>query len=327
MARPFVTELVEGGAVTGFFLVGEIQVRQKRTGEAYLLLRLADRTGEVGAVLWEGAETVTREVGLGDVVKVQGVLGTYHDEPQLTVSRMRKAAPEEVNLPDYLPQTKADVVALEARLREAVAGLGEPSLRRLLEGLLEDPAFVEAFRTAPAATHIHHAVLGGLLEHTVSVVGLCQMLADYYPVLDRDLLCAAAILHDVGKIQELRWDRRFDYTDSGRLLGHITLGTLLVEERIRTLPDFPPELAMRLLHCILSHHGELEWGSPKRPKTLEALVLHEAENLDGKVNGFLAFAERHMDSQRPGWTQYNRTLERYLYPGPGEGTGGGRGAP
>lgn len=323
MAKPFVTELVQGTPVAAFFLIGDLQIRQKRTGEPYLLLRLADRTGEVGAVLWEGAELAARDIALGDVVKVQGVLGTYHDEPQFTVNRIRKVAPEEVRLEDYLPQTEADLGVLEARLREAVADMAEPSLKRLLEDLLADPAFLDPFRTAPAATHIHHAVLGGLLEHTVSVVRLCRLLAEHYPVLDRDLLCAGAILHDVGKIRELRWDRRFDYTDSGRLLGHIALGTLLVEERIRAIPDFPAQVAMRLLHCILSHHGELEWGSPKRPKTLEALVLHAAENLDGKINGFLGFADGHMDPQRPGWTQFNRTLERYLYLGPNTEEGKG----
>jgi 3'-5' exoribonuclease len=165
------------------------------------------------------------------------------------------------------------------------------------------------------------------LEHTLSVVGLCRLLADYYPAVDRDLLLTAAMLHDVGKIQELTWDRVFDYTDAGRLLGHITLAAILVEERIRAIPGFPEELAQRLLHCILSHHGELEWGSPKRPKTLEALVLHYAEDLDGKVNAFLNFAQSHPDPQHPGWTQFNRTLDRFLYfgragsPGTSPGTG------
>jgi 3'-5' exoribonuclease len=185
----------------------------------------------------------------------------------------------------------------------------------LLADLFADPAFADAFGMAPAAKHIHHAVLGGLLEHTASVVGLCRLLAEYYPALNRDLLLAAAILHDVGKVRELSWDRVFDYTDAGRLVGHITLGVLLVEERIRAIPDFPPALAQTLIHCILSHHGELAWGSPKRPKTLEAMALHYAEDLDGKVNAFLAFAQRYPDPQHPGWTQFNKTLDRYLYVG------------
>jgi 3'-5' exoribonuclease len=148
-------------------------------------------------------------------------------------------------------------------------------------------------------------------------------LADYYPAINRDLLVTAAILHDLGKIQELTWDRVFDYTDAGRLLGHITLGALRVEERIRSIPGFPSALANSLLHCILSHHGELEWGSPKRPKTLEAIVLHYAENLDGKIASFLSFARRYPDPQHPGWTQFNKALDRYLYFGPSRNEHGG----
>jgi 3'-5' exoribonuclease len=318
MGKVFVTDLIEGEAVTSFFLAKQIQVRQRRSGEPYLSLVLGDRTGEVAAVMWEGVEEASKELTDGDIVKVQGVLGSYQRERQLTITRLRKAAPEEIALEDYLPRSAQDAAVLLARLREAVDGIREPHLTRLLRDLLADEAFVAAFSAAPAAKSIHHAVLGGLLEHTVSVVGLCRLLADYYPVADRDLLLAAAMLHDVGKVRELTWDRVFDYTDAGRLLGHITLGALLVEERIRTIPDFPEDVAHRLLHCILSHHGELEWGSPRRPKTLEALVLHYAEDLDGKVNSFLSFAQSHPDPQRPGWTQFNKALDRYLYFGRAE---------
>ncbi len=268
--------------------------------------------------MWEGVEEASKELTEGDIVKVQGLLGSYQRERQLTITRLRKATPEEIVLEDYLPRSAQDPAVLLARLREAVDGMREPHLTRLLRDLLADEAFAAAFSAAPAAKSIHHAVLGGLLEHTVSVVGLCRLLADYYPVADGDLLLAAAMLHDVGKVRELTWDRVFDYTDAGRLLGHITLGALLVEERIRTIPDFPEDVAQRLLHCILSHHGELEWGSPRRPKTLEALVLHYAEDLDGKVNSFLSFAQSHPDPQRPGWTQFNKALDRYLYFGRAE---------
>src|SRR5574337_897623 len=313
MEKVFVADLAEGEAVTSFFLAKQVQVRQRRSGEPYLALLLGDRTGEVAAVMWEGADEASKDLAEGDIVKVQGRLGTYQRERQLTVTRLRQALPEEVALEDYLPRSEQDPVVLLARLREAVDGMREPHLARLIRDLLADEAFMAAFAAAPAAKNIHHAVLGGLLEHTVSVVGLCQLLADYYPVVDRDILLAAAMLHDAGKVRELAWDRVFDYTDAGRLLGHITLGAFLVEERIRAIPDFPQELAQRLLHCILSHHGELEWGSPRRPKTLEALVLHYAEDLDGKVNSFLSFAQSHPDPQHPGWTQFNKALDRYLY--------------
>ena len=319
MGKIFVADLPEGEPVTSFFLARDIQLRQRRSGEPYLALVLADRTGEVPAVMWEGVEEASRGLAEGDVVKVQAVLGTYQRERQLTLARLRRAAPEEIAPEDYLPRSTQDPAILLARLRETVEGIREPHLRQLLQGLLEDDSFVAAFSSAPAAKSLHHAVLGGLLEHTVSVVGLCRLLADYYPAVDRDLLLTAATLHDVGKIRELAWDRVFDYTDAGRLLGHITLAAILVEERVRSIPGFPEELAQRLLHCILSHHGELEWGSPKRPKTLEALVLHYAEDLDGKVNSFLGFARSHPDPQHPGWTQFNRRLDRYLYFGRAEG--------
>jgi 3'-5' exoribonuclease len=313
MDKVWVKDLAEGEAVTSFFLAKQVQVRQRRTGESFLSLVLADRTGEVAAVMWEGVEGVGRALAEGDILKVQGLVGTYQGERQLTVARLRKATAEEVALEDFLPRSPLDPSVLLGRLRAVIDGMQEASLRRLIQSLFEDEAFLAKFTTAPAAKAIHHAVLGGLLEHTASVVGLCELLAGYYPALDRDMLLAAAILHDVGKIRELAWDRTFDYSDAGRLLGHITLGALLVEERIRTIPDFPDALQEGLLHCILSHHGELEWGSPKRPKTLEALVLHYAEDLDGKVNAFLHFAETHPDPQRPGWTQYNRSLDRYLF--------------
>jgi 3'-5' exoribonuclease len=313
MGKIFIADLREGEPVTSFFLAKDIQVRQRRGGESYLTLVLADRTGEVSAVMWEGVDEASRGLVEGDVVKVQGVLGMYQRERQMTLTRLRRAAAGEIALEEYLPRSAQDPAILLARLRETVSGIREPHLKQLLHNLLEDSPFLAAFSAAPAAKSLHHAVLAGLLEHTVSVVGLCRLLADYYPAVDRDLLLAAAILHDVGKVQELTWDRVFDYSDAGRLLGHITLGALMVEERIRGIPAFPEDLAQRLLHCILSHHGELEWGSPKRPKTLEALVLHYAEDLDGKVNSFLSFAQSHPDPQHPGWTQFNRVLDRYLY--------------
>lgn len=321
MGKVFVADLIEGQPVTSYFLAKQVELRQRRSGEPYLTLVLADRTGEVPAVMWEGGEEASRGLAEGDIVKVQGLLGTYQRERQLTLTRLRKTTSEEIAREDYLPRSTQEPGVLLGRLREVVDDVREPHLKRLLGDLLADEAFVAAFSAAPAAKSIHHAVLGGLLEHTVSVVGLCRLLAEHYPAVDRDVLVAAAILHDVGKVRELTWDRVFDYSDAGRLLGHITLGALLVEERIQAIPGFPESLAQRLLHCILSHHGELEWGSPKRPKTLEALVLHYAEDLDGKVNSFLSFAQHHPDPQHPGWTQFNRALDRYLYFGGGDADG------
>jgi 3'-5' exoribonuclease len=313
MTKLFVADLPDGQPVTSYFAARQIDVRQRRSGGAYVTLVLWDRSGEVPAVAWEGANDLAHDLVEGDIVKVQGMLGSYRGERQLTVTRMRKAAPDEVSLEDFFPRTERDVAAMLATLDDAVAAIGEPHLRRLLQELFADPALRDAFAMAPAAKAIHHAYLGGLLEHTVSVVGLCGVLADYYPAVNRDILVAAAILHDMGKVDELEWNRVFDYTDAGRLLGHITLGAFRVQERIDAMDGFPADLANRLLHCILSHHGELEWGSPKRPKTLEAIVLHYAENLDGKVASFLSFAKRFPDPHHPGWTVFNKAMDRYLF--------------
>ncbi|MBI2561153.1 MAG: HD domain-containing protein, partial [candidate division NC10 bacterium] len=201
MGKAFVADLIEGEPVTSYFLAKQVEVRQRRSGEPYLTLVLADRTGQVPAVMWEGVEEASQGLAEGDIVKVQGLLGTYQREPQLTLTRLRKAAAEEVALEDYLPRSAQDPAALLTRLRQVVDGIQEPHLRSLLRDLLADEAFAAAFVAAPAAKSIHHAVLAGLLEHTVSVVGLCGLLAEYYPVLDRDLLLAAAILHDVGKVR------------------------------------------------------------------------------------------------------------------------------
>lgn len=315
MAKVFVDGLVEGEAVTTYLLVRAKHVRRKKTGESFLSMVLGDRTGEVPAVMWDGCDEVIPLFGEGDVVKVHGILGTYQRERQLTVQRLRKAQPSEIVWEEFLPRTQQDVGALLQTIRDVAGALQNPHLRRLLEELLADPAFVAAFSAAPAAKELHHAALGGLLEHTVSVVRLCQVMAGHYPRVDRDLLLASAILHDVGKLQELQWDGAFEYTDQGRLLGHVTLGAMFVRERIRALGDFPTPLEQELIHNILSHHGEYEWGSPKRPKTLEAIILHHVENLDGKVDAFLGYADAHRDPHRPTWTTYNRSLERYLYVG------------
>ena len=316
MAKLFVSDIQEGTPVVSFFLVRQMQVRQKRGGGSYATFLLADRTGEVPAVLWEGIDDVVETVGEGDVVKIQGMAGSYQGARQLTLSKLRPAQPTEIDLEDYHPRSAMDPDELLQGLRATVGRFENPFLKQLLSDILASDAVWPSLREAPAAKTIHHATLGGLLEHTASVDGLCERLAEHYPAVDHDMLLAGAILHDIGKIREFTWERGFDYTDAGRLVGHITLGVLLVEEHVRRIAEFPAALADRLAHCILSHHGELEWGSPKRPKTLEAMVLHYAEDLDGKINAFLGFSLAHPDPQRPGWTEFNRAMDRCLYFGP-----------
>lgn len=312
--RVAVKDLKLNETVTSFFLVRNPQHRLRKTGEPFLTLLVADQTGELPAVMWEDLEEVGERIREGDLVKVHGVVGSYQGEMQLTIHRLRPAQEGEAALEDFLPTTEADVTSLLAFLQETVNTFTAQPLKHLLSRILEGEGFREAFAGAPAAKGLHHAYLGGLLEHTVSVVQLCETIAAHYgEAVDRDLLLASAILHDVGKIFELTWDRGFDYSDEGRLLGHITQGVLFVEEQILQIPDFPPLVRMELLHNILSHHGQYEWGSPRRPKTLEALILHAVENLDGKVNLFLKLAKRHPDPHREGWTIFHRSFERPLF--------------
>lgn len=313
--------------VTSFFLVRNPQQRLRKTGEPFFTLLLADQTGELPAVMWEDLEGVGERIREGDLVKVQGIIGSYQGEMQLTIQRLRPAREGEAALEDFLPTTEADVDSLLAFLQETICTFTSEPLKQLLARILEGEGFRKAFAAAPAAKGLHHAYLGGLLEHTVSVVKLCEAIAAHYgEEVDRDLLLASAMLHDVGKIFELTWERGFDYSDEGRLLGHITQGVLFVEAEMQQVPDFPLQLRMELLHNILSHHGQYEWGSPRRPKTLEAVILHGAENLDGKVNLFLKLVKRHPDPHREGWSVFHRSFERPLFFGREDASQGALGA-
>jgi hypothetical protein len=252
MAKTFIAELVEGQPVTSFFLAKQIQVRQRRSGEPYLALVLADRTGELPAVMWEGVDESVRSLSDGDIVKVQAVLGAYHGEPQLTVTRARKATPEEVSPDDYLPRSERDPAAMLAALDGAVEEMGDPHLRQLLREIFADPATRALVSGAPAAKAIHHAVLGGLLEHTVSVVGLCRLLADYYPADYEEWLMAAAMLHDVGSFINRSGRHRHAYyiIANSEIYGFTTQQRRLVAAIARYVgrsKPSPQDRALRLL--------------------------------------------------------------------------------
>lgn len=312
MDKAFITDLTDGMTTASFFLAKNIQTASRKNGEPYLKLILADRSGQAQAVYWEPLTDETRGIKDGDIVKVQVQVGTYQGARQLTIQRLRKATPEEVALEDFLPRSAQDPQALLGKLDALVAGFTNPHLRGLLAGVFTHPPTRAAFAAAPGGVQNHHAALGGLLEHSMSTATICDFLATHYPTVDRELLIAAAILHDLGKTREMAWERVFTYTDSGRLIGHITLGASMVGDLIREMADFPEVLATHLLHCILSHHGSKEWGSPIEPMTLEAIILHDAENLDSKVATVLAHAEASPDPQHEGWTTWSKPLSRYL---------------
>ncbi len=283
----------EGKLFDSFFLVLAKQQRTTKTNKPYLNLILGDKTGQIEGRVWElGDPRIARDFERGDIVKVRGSVSRYDDRAQMKVDQLRKALVGEADKMDMLPATSRDVREMWAHLEANVESLRNPDLKRLLKALLADPALAQAYREAPAARQLHHAWLGGLLEHVVSLLGLADRVAAHYPMLDRDLLVTGVILHDIGKIRELSWDTGFDYTVEGVLLGHIQMGVDLVEKTIAGLPGFPDRLRTLVLHMILSHHGKLEFGSPKLPMIPEALVLNFLDDLDAKMQAMASEFER-----------------------------------
>jgi 3'-5' exoribonuclease len=283
----------EGKLFDGYFLVLGKQTRTTKQNKAYLNLTLGDKTGQIEARVWELADPrIAKDFDRGDVVKVRGSASRYEERTQLKVDQLRKAQASEADKLDMLPATTRDVGELWRQLQATVESLTNPDLKRLLNALLGDVSLAQAYREAPAARQLHHAWLGGLLEHVVSLLGLADRVAAHYPLLDRDLLLTGVILHDIGKIRELEWQTGFDYTVEGVLLGHIQIGVDLVEKTIAGLPDFPPRLRTLVLHMILSHHGKLEFGSPKLPMIPEALVLNFVDDLDAKMQAMASEFEK-----------------------------------
>ena len=283
----------EGRLFDSFFLVLAKQQRTTKQNKPYLNLILGDKTGQIEGRVWEpGDPRIAKEFERGDLVKVRGSVSRYDDRMQVKVDQLRKAIKGEAEKMDMLPATSQDVEELWRQLEASVESLTNPDLMRLLKALLADPSIAQAYREAPAARQLHHAWLGGLLEHVVSLLGLADRVAAHYPMLDRDLLITSVVLHDIGKIRELTWETGFDYTVEGVLLGHIQMGVDLVEKTIAGLPGFPDRLRTLVLHMILAHHGKLEFGSPKLPMIPEALVLNFLDDLDAKMQAMASEFEK-----------------------------------
>ncbi len=312
MKSHFIRELEPNQAVTSFFLVHQKEVRLKqKTGEPYLCLTLADRSGTLDAKMWDGVAEVLDAFDRDDFVKVKGLLQVFHNRPQLTVHKVRRVDDSEVDFADYFPHTEKNIDEMWGQLRAAVGGVGNPHLRALLDAFLDDPEVAGRFRRAPAAKSLHHARIGGLLEHVVSLLGLSRLCASHYDFIDLDLLVAAAVLHDLGKIHELDYRRSFGYTTEGQLLGHMTIVLDLLHEKIAAVPGFPPKLRTLLEHMILSHHGKYEFGSPKLPMFPEALLFHYIDDLDSKMESMrmTLAGDPNIEGE---WTSYNHSLERSL---------------
>ena len=283
----------EGKVFDSFFLVLLKQQRTTKANKPYLNLILGDKCGQIEGRVWDpGDPRIEKEFDRGDTVKIRGSVSRFDERNQVKIDILRKAYAGEVEKSDLLPATTFDVAVLWGHLQIAIGSIGNPDLKRLLDALLADPAIAQAYREAPAARQLHHAWLGGLLEHVVSLLGLADRVASHYPMLDRDLLLTGVILHDIGKIRELSWSVGFDYTIEGTLLGHIQMGIDLVEKTIDALPGFPSRLRTLVLHMILSHHGKLEFGSPKLPMIPEALALNFVDDLDAKMQAMSSEFEK-----------------------------------
>ncbi len=276
--------LDENAVVESHFLVLSKQQRTTRTAKPYLSLILGDNSGQIESRIWDPTDSrIAQDFGKGDVVKVRGAVSKFEGVLQLKVERLRHTAPNEYDRSDLLPATTYDINELWDQLEGFVAGFTDADLQRLVNAMLADTAVRTAFREAPAAKQLHHAFLGGLLEHVVSLLTLADKVVPHYPLLIRDLVLTGVILHDIGKIHELSWTTGFEYTLEGTLLGHIQIGASMIEKTMESLPGFPPRLKTLVLHMILSHHGKLEFGSPKLPMIPEALMLNFLDDMDAKM--------------------------------------------
>ncbi len=317
----YVNELSDGEKLESVFAATEKQLKKTRAGKPYLSLRLADKTGSVESVAWDNAEALALKFEKGDIVAVRAEVGSYNGNIQLVVRDIKKVQEPEGYLERILPTTGRDVEAMLSELKAAVKNVGTGWIRELLQSFLNDSAFMEAFRKSPAAKGMHHVFAGGLLQHTLKVMRLVRLIFEEYnasdplvaTMIDKDLLIAGAFLHDIGKIEELSPGAGFDYTFRGKLLGHVTLGLMALKDKMDGIENIDREKADLLMHMVISHHGEYEYGSPKMPMSMEAMILHYADNLDAKLQGLAEFADK--DVQEGKFTAWHRLYERQFYKG------------
>ncbi len=308
----WIKDIVEDETVKGCYLVKQKRLGTTRKGEPFISLKLADRTGDMEGRVWEGAEQLFSLFHEGNIIELEGHSSSYRDQIQITISKL-EVIKDEVDPSIFIDSSPKNISEMMKSLRAIMREVKNVHLKTLNDRFLGDQYFVSLFRKAPAAKNFHHSCLGGLLEHTLSVCHMARKVAEHYPQLDRDLLLTAAFLHDIGKVKELKFDLMIDYTDEGRLIGHVVLSVIMVDENLREIKNFPRELAIRLKHLILSHHGNYEFGSPKKPKFLEAFALHLIDDLDAKINGLGRFMDR--DRKEGAWTDFNQLFERYFFKG------------
>ncbi len=315
-----IQDLVPGVKITAFFILRKKELKTKKNGVPYLLLELGDRSGRISATLWDDAQSVYETIDTGDAVKVMGSVIVYKDSNQIAVEKIRKADPSDrINIKDFVPQRELDIENLMQDFEKTIESVKTVPLKRLLHKVFHDPWWMDRFKEAPGGKLWHHAYLGGLLEHTLAVVKVCETMALLYLRVNRDLLITGALFHDIGKIDEYGYDQGYiDFTDEGRLWGHISIGAqrirTIIEEMEEEEEGFPRELKRHVIHLILSHQGKLEFGSPVLPMTLEAMILFYADEMDSKANALQHIIERDIE---PGklWSKYVPLLDRFIYLG------------
>ncbi len=313
----FIGKLREDEEVHDTFLVLQKSISQARNGRNYLRITLGDRTGQIEARVWEGADELAKRFNAGEAVYVTGSTNSYQGVLQLKAQYIEPLEDDgKLDWSDFLPSTSRDTDEMVAELERELGRIENPYLLALVNAFMDDAEFVRGFVRSPAAKGMHHAYIGGLLEHTLGVVKLTFMMSELYPV-DRDILITGAFLHDLGKMRELSPTAGFDYTLEGQLVGHLVMGRDMVREKTATIDGFPDELLVHLEHLLLSHHGQLDWGSPKTPRTLEAMALHMADNMDAKLMGVVeTLAASQSDAGE--WTQYQKMFDRSFYKGFGD---------
>jgi 3'-5' exoribonuclease len=300
----------ENQVITSSFVVISKQAKPKKSGDLFLALTLGDRTGHIDAKMWDNVPDHINIFEQDDFVKVRGLINRFNGRFQLTVHKLRSMEENEVDFDDYLPRTTKDIGALWQTLGNFVESFRDPHLKALVGAFMSDPQIEPAYKNAPAAKTLHHAFIGGLLEHVVSLFQLCDLACRNYPeMINRDLLLTGAFLHDIGKLHELSFARSFTYTTRGQLLGHMIIELEMLHQKLAQLPDFPDRYKVLLEHLIISHHGKYEFGSPKMPMFPEALMLHSLDDLDSKIESMRAQFQREPEAE---WTTYNPSLERPL---------------
>lgn len=314
MKEIFTEDLKEHDSFDSVFLVANKNLSAGKTGKSYIAVSLMDKTGSIEGRVWDNAEHFSGLFNAEDFVHVKGSVSAYMGKLQVKVTSIRRIDDNDVDVKDFLPTAKRPVAEMFEELMNIAGTMKDRWLKQLVLDMFSDTKIADDYKHAPAAKGMHHVYIGGLLDHSLSLCRLIEKIRGHYEGVNWDLITTGAILHDVGKTRELSYSRAFSYTDEGRLLGHITIGVEMIDEKLRKIEGFPTELAMLVKHMILSHHGVYEYGSPKRPKTVEATILSYLDDLDAKVNSLQAFikSEAGNDSN---WTGYHRLYERYIYKG------------